>query len=842
MLKRILYIVVIGLTNVAFSLQASNLPVVPLPKLIVSPSDAVDTVSVEYGEFKFCYTHADASLFSRVQEEFKQLENNRSTASLEIYGTVTTSLRILKLFCQEYGIDEKCLSKLAKDGYLLHRDNSQIQILSHSEQGLLYGLQTAKQLVRAGYSQTVTVADWADFDQRIFFDDISRGPISNLSYIKKQIRDLSELKYNAFTFYIEHVIQSTAYPDFAPADGKLTLDDVRVICEYAKDYGLDVIGSFQSFGHFDKILEHEPYAHLGNTSSMIDATNPEARTFLKTIIEELSAVFSSDYFNINCDETWDLEKGKTKEYVASIGADTYYANHVRFLYDILKAKGKRVMLWGDIMMKYPHLLDRLPKDITYLSWNYGGKDYTEWIRPFKEHECLFVACPGILNSNRLLPDYQMTKQNLWFIIQAHKMGAQGVMYTSWDDSAFHTFAPLMYGVAMAAEQCWNASDPINDEEFSKRFCQVRLGSKDNKYVQVIEELNRLSTLSLTYEMNDRIFYDSFTPAKDKPLNIQLDELENISQILDSVGRKLEMVKAKRNLYDIQALTYVYHQYLFIVSSRQTMWHIANLYKKACRNSNQQLDNTRLLLIKALNEVQSLFPRVQCLKNMFEELWIYENQPYYMDKGTALYKEKINQIARVEQVIKEAVRSVDQGLPLQDNCFVGLEVNDRNSNYFSCWLLAGCFMNATLDVDYLHTMKGEKTAKPIPGERFEWKDIEYKWSRYFSENGFAMDFNKAFHSINAGVAYAYAQLHSEVSQEVEILYGGSGESIIYCNGTEVGRTKPENEFVSDKYTFKLLLTPGDNRIMIKSKQLVPDWRFSFRLNGKIVKAHKQKYNL
>ena len=70
--------------------------------------------------------------------------------------------------------------------------------------------------------------------------------------------------------------------------------------------------------------------------------------------------------------------------------------------------------------------------------------------------------------------------------------------------------------------------------------------------------------------------------------------------------------------------------------------------------------------------------------------------------------------------------------------------------------------------------------PLPGERFDVGGDEYKWTRCVSDNGFIMDFNEMFHSVNNGVAYATAMLYSDKEQIVQVLYGGSGENLIYCN--------------------------------------------------------------
>ena len=66
-----------------------------------------------------------------------------------------------------------------------------------------------------------------------------------------------------------------------------------------------------------------------------------------------------------------------------------------------------------------------------------------------------------------------------------------------------------------------------------------------------------------------------------------------------------------------------------------------------------------------------------------------------------------------------------------------------------------------------------------------------------------------------MAYATAMLYSDKEQIVQVLYGGSGENLIYCNGQIVGHTAKENEFVADKYKLSLHLKAGSNRIFNKN---------------------------
>ena len=62
------------------------------------------------------------------------------------------------------------------------------------------------------------------------------------------------LKINQMSFYIEHVVRTEKQPGFSQADGALSIGEIRDLSEFARDYQIKMIGSFQSLGHFDKIL------------------------------------------------------------------------------------------------------------------------------------------------------------------------------------------------------------------------------------------------------------------------------------------------------------------------------------------------------------------------------------------------------------------------------------------------------------------------------------------------------------------------------------------------------------------------------------------------------------
>jgi hypothetical protein len=159
-------------------------------------------------------------------------------------------------------------------------------------------------------------------------DDISRGPVPTKEYMRSQIRRCAELKYNLVSYYTEHIVKTKRHGDFAPVGGGISIEEWKDLSDYAAKYYIEIVGNFQSLGHFEKILSDPQYAPLGETKQMLSPIRPESFKLLSDIYAEMPPVFSSGFFNVNCDETWDLGRGESKKQVDSLGIGRVYANHI----------------------------------------------------------------------------------------------------------------------------------------------------------------------------------------------------------------------------------------------------------------------------------------------------------------------------------------------------------------------------------------------------------------------------------------------------------------------------------------------------------------------------------
>ncbi len=123
--------------------------------------------------------------------------------------------------------------KFNEEGYVIDAASDRIIIAARTGAGVFYGAQTLRQLIGQGANQSgipaVAIKDWPQMRWRGIHDDISRGPVPTLDYMKKQIRIIASYKLNLFALYIEHTFDYQKHPLIGPKEGALTADEIKEI-------------------------------------------------------------------------------------------------------------------------------------------------------------------------------------------------------------------------------------------------------------------------------------------------------------------------------------------------------------------------------------------------------------------------------------------------------------------------------------------------------------------------------------------------------------------------------------------------------------------------------------
>ena len=250
-------------------------------------------------------------------------------------------------------------------GYLLFSDDSKLIIEASSIRGIYYGIQTFIQLLNSNRDKltinNLRILDFPALQIRGISDDISRGQAATIENLKKFIKNLSHFKINQYYLaYMQDMFKFDHYPDISINRGAYSKEEIKELVEFGKKYFIEIIPILNTLGHWDNILHNQDYWKYGEFpgSNSLNLANEEIYTLLDKMIGELSEVFTSEFFHIGADESFDVGKVNSRQYVEEVGLGKAYLKHYKKVYDIAKKHGyKKVIIYHDVLHKFEDILE-----------------------------------------------------------------------------------------------------------------------------------------------------------------------------------------------------------------------------------------------------------------------------------------------------------------------------------------------------------------------------------------------------------------------------------------------------------------------------------------------------
>lgn len=595
-----------------------------------------------------------------------------------IASQVKTDLRLNALLeSRKLTVDEN----LDEQGYLLDASADRVVIAARAAAGLFYGAQTLAQLLApdnvAGVERlacpSVSIKDWPSVRWRGLHDDISRGPVPTLDYMKRQIRTLAAFKLNLYALYIEHIFDYQKHPLIAPKEGALTAGDIKELVAYASRYHVTVLPEQQAFGHLHHVLKNEAYTDLAETphGHVLSPANEKSYELIKDLYDELVPLFPGPLFHIGGDETLELGRGQTRARAEAVGLGRVYLEHLKRVTEIMKPHGKRLMFWGDIALHYPQLLDILPKDVIAVAWGYSASpSFDKQIAPYKAAGLDLFVSPGASNWRRIYPNFDAAFINIKnFVRDGQKYNALGVLTTTWDDDGEELFAMNWPAVAFGAACSWQPGES-SIEAFKARYDWAFYRNPGTVLSEAIGQLSRahiiLEGAGLAGAYNEGFWNDPFSEAgaryAERASPVARDLRLAAERALESLYRNRTSARAERDTID--HLIFAAIRLDLLGMKIQYTGEIAKFYWDAYLNMS---DRARVL--RNLNEISGVNARLEDLRDqttrlreMYEGLWLKENRRYWLgnvlvryDNLASLFQSKIRQVkAAADQYREEQV--------------------------------------------------------------------------------------------------------------------------------------------------------------------------------------------
>lgn len=372
---------------------------------------------------------------------------------------------------------------LPPEGYALVGGREGLVLSAPDPAGLKLGVWTLLQLLRPSgrgfVVPRVAIEDWPALKVRGVLEDLSRWKVPTLAALKAFATELASWKVNHLQLYSENVFRFQRYPTIGRGYGRLTGPEIRELDAHCRQLGIELVPNWASFGHMEKLLERPEFRKLsvGRPYRLIQPLAPATYRFLDRLYAEYLPNFSSRWFNINCDETWDLGKGRSAPLVKRLGAAEVYVRHVLRVHRLATRRhGRRVLMWGDILSHHPEKVRRLPRDLIVLPWGYFNTWTPKQVRAFTRAKLDFIICGGTSAWHSLSPWTHVANRNMKSAAAtAARSGGLGVITTDWGDGGHQQPLGLStWGLAWGAEQAW-AGGRTAEPDFGRRFSAAVFG-------------------------------------------------------------------------------------------------------------------------------------------------------------------------------------------------------------------------------------------------------------------------------------------------------------------------------------------------------------------------------
>jgi len=259
-------------------------------------------------------------------------------------------------------------------------------------------------------------------------------------------------------------------------------EDLAAVGATCAELGIELVPNLNTFGHLERWLRHEPYRRLaecpeGWTHPLTGQFKPHPSTlcpddaslaFVAGLLDGYLPRFASGQVNIGGDEPWELGQGRSREAVDARGKHRVYLDFLNRIHGLVRARGKRMQFWGDILLEDLALAGDAPAEALPVVWGYDpGHPFDAQCGRLAELGRDFLIAPGAGTWQSFTGRLADARTNVREATAAAlRHGADGVLMTAWGDNGYHQPWPTFWiplGEAAAMAWCGTANaepDPV----------------------------------------------------------------------------------------------------------------------------------------------------------------------------------------------------------------------------------------------------------------------------------------------------------------------------------------------------------------------------------------------
>jgi hypothetical protein len=557
------------------------------------------------------------------------------------------------------------------------RDGGEVR--GRSSAAVFYGVQTLCQMAEGSGAEAtlpeVEIHDWPALAYRGTMVDMSEGPLPTEAEVERQIDFLSRWKANQYYFYSETSIELEGYP-LLSQDARFTQDQIRHIVSYARERHIDVVPCLELYGHEHDLFRLEKYSDLADFphGAEFNPRNPQVENLLADWSEQFAQIFPSPFVHIGFDETWEIQKAAEQQ-GGGTTATQLFVSQLNNVSGLFERRGKRVMAWGDIMVKYPGIVSQLPTGLIAVPWWYEpvrDAEYKRWLAPLVEKGVPHIVAPGVSGMTEIVPDFELTFENIdTFLAAGRKSKALGLMNTVWTDDGQVLIRMTWPGMAYGAAAAWQSAS-VDRSRFSFGYAHQLYPAVADAVAPALERLAESEAhlqKALGQDTMVALWGDPFRASTLQRCFKHRDDLRQARLLAEEAQEDLDRALADGGnaagldslLLGSRLLDYAGMKFLYATE-------IADRWRALGPHPGRDVLRTEFVEPVADQQhgrLVDLMDIVTQLRPLYQQAWLAEYTPYRLAEALARWDLECQHWVRLQTQLENFAESYQQGQPLPE---------------------------------------------------------------------------------------------------------------------------------------------------------------------------------
>ena len=322
------------------------------------------------------------------------LKLNLSLLPAELSGPAGEVLAQIKIPVSPEGVP--VTAEPWDDGLRVSLEEGKLRIRYQEKCQFFRGLALAKRVARSDQP----IHEHPTFARLGFFEDLSRGAVLTVASLKKKLRLLAAMGYNALTLYIEDMYEVPEYPWFGHQRGRYTKAELKEVVAYGKQFGITLLPSIQVLGHLEMPLIWPAFHDIKDSSAVLYVGKEETYQFVEALFRNLCECFETRQFHVGMDEAHTMGLGRRLNKEGYVPKPELLAMHMERISQLCEKYGITPLIASDMFFRPytagnayystdtivpPEVIDRVPPMYRLSYWDYYNGEQSKKSAAMFEH-------------------------------------------------------------------------------------------------------------------------------------------------------------------------------------------------------------------------------------------------------------------------------------------------------------------------------------------------------------------------------------------------------------------------------------------------------------------------